>query len=272
MTTPKSVHARSADQKRLGPQYRASDQSSLPFVSSAVEVVIGNLRSPDAVKAHGRQRDRGSHDETVMAADDEEVMTRTSPRVTVNSLSMAGPIQLLVLEEFRLHAADMTTAAAHILASRHGIERSIPLLTSIEDSRDVATLRALHAGEPTELDAPQRAALDPLVSTWKAPKHYSPRMTEHSQSLPSFFRMAVTESGINTGRPPPVTLRHEHGSDGPMRAVGLVWIGTPVATNAGLLLLLGTYDDPRANGHDPSGWPLPLSRDLGVRIYESDRE
>ncbi|MDQ2912632.1 MAG: hypothetical protein M3T56_05185, partial [Chloroflexota bacterium] len=101
------------------------------------------------------------------------------------------PIRLLVLEEFRLRAADMDGAAARIVAeSPHGAEPPIPLLTSVDDRRDVAMLRAVHAGESTEADAAQRAALDPLVSSWAAPKHYGPRITERSQSPPSSFRLA----------------------------------------------------------------------------------
>lgn len=206
-------------------------------------------------------------------------MTRTAPSVSVQAMSTDDPIQVLVLQEFRLRAADSDGAAARIVAaSSRGIEPPVPLLTSIEDRRDVATLRALHAGEPTEADAAQRAALDPLVSSWAEPKHYGPRITEHSQSPPSSFRLAVTESGINTGSTvnaggvPPVTLSEGSAAAGtPSRAVGLIWIGAPVGTHAGLLVLLGSYDDPRAVGRDPSGWPLPLSRDLGVRIYENSR-
>lgn len=186
-------------------------------------------------------------------------------------MSTADPIRVLVLEEFRLRVADVDGAAARIVAaSPGGIEPAIPLLTSIDDRRDVATLRALHAGEPTEADAAQRAGLDPLVSSRAAPKHYEPRITERSESPPSSFRLAVTESGINAGGVPPVTLLPESARDGAAsRAVGLVWIGAPVGTHAGLLVLLGTYDDPPAGGRDPSGWPRPLSRDLGVRVYES---
>ncbi|HEV8535252.1 MAG TPA: hypothetical protein VGR87_05965 [Candidatus Limnocylindria bacterium] len=185
-------------------------------------------------------------------------------------MSTAGAIQVLVLQEFRLRVADADGAAARIVAaSPRGVEPGVPLLTSIDDRRDVATLRALHAGEPTEIDAVQRAALDPLVSSWAAPKHYGPRITERSQSPPSSFRLAVTESGINAGGAPPVTLGQEPADRTTSRAVGLVWIGEPVGTNTGLLVLLGSYDDPRTFGRDPSGWPLPLSRDLGVRIYEN---
>jgi hypothetical protein len=187
-------------------------------------------------------------------------------------MSTDNPIQVLVLEEFRLRAADVDGAAARIVAaSPHGIEPAIPLLTSIEDRRDVATLRALHAGETTEIDAVQHAALEPLVSSWTVPKHYGPRITERSQNSPSSFRLAVTESGINAGgATPPVTLSTELAGAGTTNhAVGLVWIGAPVGTHAGLLVLLGSYDDPGKIGSDPSGWPLPLSRDLGVRIYEN---
>jgi len=205
--------------------------------------------------------------------DDGKVMTRTPPSVSVQDMSTNDHIQVLVLQEFRLRAADEDGAAARIVAaSSRGIEPPVPLLTSIDDRRDVATLRALHAGEPTEADAAQRAALDPLVSSWAAPKHYGPRIAEGSQSPPSHFRLAVTESGINTGGAPPVTLSQGPAGDGTTsHAVGLVWIGAPVGTHAGLLVLLGSYDDPVSVGRDPSGWPLPLSRELGVRIYESSQ-
>jgi hypothetical protein len=199
-------------------------------------------------------------------------MTRTLPGVTVQDMSTDDPIRLLVLEEFRLRTADVDGAVSRIVAaSSRGIEPAIPLLISIDDRRDVATLRALHPGEATEIDAAQQAALDPLVTNWAVPKHYAPRITERSQSPPSFFRLAVTESGINGGVPP-VTLRASAREPTTSRAVGLIWIGAPVGTHAGLLVLLGSYDSPRAIGRDPSGWPLPLSRDLGVRVYEYSRE
>src|SRR3989442_14588396 len=184
-----------------------------------------------------------------------------------------NPIRVLVLEEFRLRAADVDGAAARIVAeSAHGIEPAIPLLTSVDDRRDVATLRALHAGESTESDAAQHAALDPLVSSWAAPKHYGPRITERSESPPSSFRRAVTESGINGSDGPRLSLPEATAGRPTRRAVGLVWIGQPVGTHAGLLVLVGSYDDdPRASGDRRLGWPLAMSRDLGVRIYENSR-
>ena len=199
---------------------------------------------------------------------DATVMTAASTSVTVQYMAI-DRVTTLVLQEFRLRGADDAVAAARIVAaSPTGSEPAIPLLTSIEDRRDVAIVRALHPGETTEPDAVERAGLDPLVSSWAAPKHYGSRLAERSASPPSSFRLAVTESGINAGgaAPPP--------SDEPApphvtRAIGLLWIGAPVGTDSGLLVLVGGYEDPRTAGDDPSGWPLPLSHDLGVRIYEN---
>jgi hypothetical protein len=186
-------------------------------------------------------------------------------------MSTDNPIRVLVLEEFRLRAADLDGAVAKIVADTpQGIEPAIPLLTSIEDNRNVATLRALHVGESTESDAAQHAALDPLVSSWAAPKHYGPRITERSQSPPSSFRLAVTESGINTDGPTAVGPPSA-GGETTSRPVGLVWIGAPVGTHAGLLILVGNYEAAPTAKEGQLGWPLPMSRDLGVRIYENNR-
>jgi hypothetical protein len=204
-----------------------------------------------------------------MSRDDDKVMTAAPTSVTVQYMTTDAPITMLVLQEFRLRAADDAVAAARIVAaSPTGSEPAIPLLTSIEDGRDVATLRALHAGEATETDAVERAGLEQLVSHWAAPKQYKPRMTERSQSPSSSFRLAVTESGINSGDAP-VPPGDERPQRDATRAIGLLWIGAPVGTDAGLLVLLGGYDEPRAAGDNPPSWPLPLSRDLGVRIYEN---
>lgn len=190
---------------------------------------------------------------------------RESLKVTIH-----GPIRMLVLDEFRLRVADTDGAAARIVASAPaGLEPAIPLLTSIDDRRDVAILRGLHAGEPTEADAAQRAELDPLVSSWAAPKHYGPRIAESSQSPPLSFRLAVTESGINASADPALTREGAAHGGTASRAIGLVWVGSPIGTHAGLLILVGSYDDPRSGVPDPSGWPRPLNRQLGVRIYDN---
>lgn len=181
-----------------------------------------------------------------------------------------NPINSLVLQEFRLHAADSGGEAARIVAAfSDGIEPAVPLLTSIDDDRDVAIVRGLHAGEQPEADPRQRAALDPFVASWQPVKEYGPRITERSASPTTFYRLAVTESGITNAKPeppepPPRNVADSRNSSKP---VGLLWIGLPVGTHAGLLTLLGT-DDGAARRSEPRQW-LPLSRSLGVRIYES---
>ena len=183
---------------------------------------------------------------------------------------MLDPVTLLVLEEFRLHTADVDGEVARIVASSSsGIEPVIPLLTSVEDRRDVASIRGLHAGESAASDAAQRAALFPLVSSWVAPKYYEPRMAKRSTNPPSSFRLAVTDLGFNRPEddqtsPAP---RADHASA--TRVVGLVWIGAPISARAGLVILLGNYDDAAGAGVGQLGWSLSLSRELGVRIYET---
>jgi hypothetical protein len=196
-------------------------------------------------------------------------MPDTRVSVSLDAMATNDPITVLVVQEFRLRAASDGSAAARIVAaSPRGIEPAIPMLTSIEDRRDVATVRALHAGEQADAGAVERADLDHLVSSWAAPKLYGPRLTERSQSPPSSFRLAVTESGINAGGAL-MTARDNVGRDeAPSHPIGLLWIGAPVGTHAGLLVLLGSFEKPQAGGSDTSGWPFPLNRDLGVRIYE----
>src|SRR5687767_14653202 len=180
-----------------------------------------------------------------------------------------NPINSLVLQEFRLHAADSASEAARIVAAfSDGIEPAVPLLTSIDDDCDVAIVRGLHAGEQPEADPRQRAALDPFVASWQPVKQYGPRITERSESPPTYYRLAVTESGITNAEPEPPPEPFPQGAEGTTSSrVDLLWIGVPVGTYAGLLTLLGT-DDGAVRRSQPRAW-LPLSRSLGVRIYES---
>jgi hypothetical protein len=198
-------------------------------------------------------------------------MTGRPPRVTVPDMVTSDPISSLVLQEFRLHAADSASDAARIVASfSGGIEAAVPLLTSIDDQRDVAIVRALHAGEEAEGDPAEHAALDPLVSQWQPVKHYGPRITERSESPSSYYRLAVTESGINSPEPEPRPAPpRDEGETGSSARLGLLWIGRPIGTYAGLLALLGSDAVPVAARPKARDWPLPLSRYLGVRIYES---
>jgi hypothetical protein len=191
-------------------------------------------------------------------------------RATIWNMIPAGRVDVLVLEEFRLHTADTDGAAAAIVsaASKH-IRDPVPLLTSIDDPRDVATLRTVTAGAPDANDPRNDRALGALVENWQPVKRYRPRIAARSQQTPSSsFRLAVTESGINDEpvAPPGASVGEPTAGD----PIGLLLVGIPEGTHAGLLVLVGR-DDPGsvAGSHDGTGWALPLSRELGVRIYES---
>lgn len=186
-------------------------------------------------------------------------------------MSIPARINALVVQEFRLHSADTAGDAAGIVASFfRGIGPAVPLLTSIDDNRDVATVRALHPGEPVERDPAERVALGPLVARWQPPKHYGPRITERSARPSSYYRLAVTESGINDASSETLAAQRRDGVDfGAAAPLGLLWIGQPLGTHAGLMVLVGDHDDPAGAMFAPRDWPLPFSRALGVRIYES---
>jgi len=180
-------------------------------------------------------------------------------------------INALVVQEFRLHSADTAGDAAGIVAAfSRGIGPAVPLLTSIDDGRDVATVRALHPGDLLGGDPAERAALGPLVASWQPPRHYGPRITERSESPPSYYRLAVTESGINNASSEALAVQRRDPVDvGGATPLGLLWIGLPLGTYAGLMVLVGDHDDPAGAMFAPRDWPLPFSSALGVRIYES---
>jgi hypothetical protein len=195
-------------------------------------------------------------------------MTQTLPRVTISDMVQSDRVTEIVLQEFRLLTADTSGEAARIVAARSGgLEGAIPLLTSIDDQRDVATVRGLRASEAAA-DPVQHEELDALVASWGPVRHYAPRIAERSESPPSTYRLAVTESGINNDGSDP-SDRSSRGPDvaGAADALGLLWVGLPHGTYAGLMILLGGYGERRAVAAARE-WPLDLSRQLGVRIYE----
>jgi hypothetical protein len=181
-------------------------------------------------------------------------------------------IHVLVLQEFRLRDLRARSEAERIVAaSAREAEPAVPLLTCIDDPLDVATLRGLHAGETTTADPAQRAQLERLVSSWQPEKRYGPRLAERSTRSPTYYRLAVTESGINDPTQSPSARRAARPTGGGITSdrIGLLWIGAPIGTHAGLLVLVGHYDAEPFESADIGGWPLPLSTALGVRIYES---
>src|SRR6267378_1208872 len=125
-------------------------------------------------------------------------------------MSIRDQITSLVVQEFRLHAADTSGAVARIVAS------------------------------------------------WRPLKHYAPRITESSKSSSLHYRLAVTESGINNAKAGPHqasgTAIRENGTALSLR---LLWIGLPLATYAGLMVLLGHDEGHDRYTADANEWPLP---------------
>ena len=182
------------------------------------------------------------------------------------------PISALVLQEFRLRSESGVGEATRIVAAfAGGSQESIPLLVSIDDACDVATVRAVTTDEQTESDPRQRDRLRRLVLSWRPSAQYLPRIAERSVSPPSSYRLAVTGSGITDEEgDPSAAMPRDQPAAGSAIPFGLLWIGVPSGTHAGLLVLLGGYDDEEMRP-DARVWPLPLSESLGVRIYESPR-
>lgn len=175
-----------------------------------------------------------------------------------------------VLREFRLATADADGAVARIVAATPGgCEPAVPLLTSIDDHRDVATIERTHDGGTGCADEIRHALLDPFVVSWGAAKQYVPRIAERSKESATHYRLAVTESGINDE----MREASQAAANGARRespaSLDLLWIGQPRASYAGLLILLGDRADPRAAPSATRDWPLLMSRGLGVRIYDS---
>lgn len=181
--------------------------------------------------------------------------------------------QLLVLQEFRLNAADSAGLVERIVTMwRPGSGSAVPLLTSVDDPRDVAMLRTATDQDRKDASRQERAALAPFVATWRPLQWYRARVAENAQGPPRYYRMAVTGSGINDVNDTLAAPRSDPAELPAADHIELLWIGAPVGTHAGLLVLVGHDGDGRfAIGRDISGWPLPLSRELGVRIYEGGR-
>lgn len=172
---------------------------------------------------------------------------------------------LFVLEEFRLADGTSRAEADGILAAAD--PEGVPLLTSIADDRDVASVRFIPSTDPAASDPVDRASLGDLVAGWRSSRSYRTRIAESSLVPPAQYHLAVTESGINED--------HRSLSVAPRRSAvpepaaptpaALLWIGAPVGTHAGLLVLVG--EDGRSGIEPDSAWPQPLSDQLGVRIY-----
>jgi hypothetical protein len=171
------------------------------------------------------------------------------------------------LHEMRLRASSDRALAATAVADQAGPD-GLPLLSSIEDDRDVAVLRAVGPGDKP--DEELHAALSPYVASRRPIRHYRSRLALQSPKPASYFRLAVTDSGINNSAQsadPPTPVK---GGPSAGTKAQQLWIGAPVDSFGGLLVLVGHAEEGSFAARSTS-WPLPLSADLGVRIYAGGR-
>lgn len=192
-------------------------------------------------------------------------MPGPGPNRTLCDMTKVVHTEVLVLDEFRLRAAETHGAAAARVSATSGDARDpVPLLTSIDDPRDVAAFRSVGTGA-LDGDGPRGdEALEKLVAGWHPVRRYLARLAVRAPGPPpSSYRLAVTESGINDESVSPPSQRPDDPTPG--EPISLLVIGAPEGTHAGLLVLVGRED----RDDDRTSWPLPLSRDLGVRVYES---
>ncbi len=208
---------------------------------------------------------------------------RTALSREMLSAMRQGP-GFFILHELRLSTGDDATRrrAAKCLAELPEArdEQRLPLFVSIDDRRDVACLR--HVGRLPSDDGDEAGrrlheALTPEAEVFGLPRYYTERAAMVGErAVQSYYRMAVTESGINeeaaarTLADGPARAREGQAPPGPgaATAAGLLWIGTPMESAAGLLVVTGHPDATDYSDSDPTVWPLPTSRQLGVRIYE----
>lgn len=174
--------------------------------------------------------------------------------------------EIIVVDEFRLHARDTDGTAARMVAAASLTSRDPPLLTSIEDPRDVALVRAVPASSAAPADPRDDVALGRLVAGWRPSKRYRSRIAATSEvTKASSYRLAITESGVNDepGAPCDGWL----GQPASEEPIAVLLVGMPLGSDAGLLVLVGRDGSPE----ERTIWPLPLSHALGVRIYHGWR-
>lgn len=181
-----------------------------------------------------------------------------------------------VLHELRLPTDDGATrrrAAVRLAEMPHAQDEEVlPMLVSIDDHRDVACVRRVGVlpGSGDDAGTRIRHALTPGAESGGPPRYYKERAAVAGEAgVRSYYRMAVTESGINeeaaasTLADAPAPPQRDDAT-----GAGLLWIGTPVASAAGLLVITGHHDATGYRDSDQGMWPIPTSRQLGVRIYE----
>jgi len=183
-----------------------------------------------------------------------------------------GAITGFALYEFRLRNLADRAMAQQMLTDAGLDDRSVPVLTRVDDPDSRAVICAYAAPDRSDSERELLAVIDGISSGARC-HYFRSRLAIAAPDAASHFRLAVTESGRNnasaSGTEPWVAADHRDRSDADSR---LLWIGMPMDSSRGLLVLVGhELDDAFDAGRETASWPLPLSADLGVRIYTGSR-
>lgn len=174
--------------------------------------------------------------------------------------------------EFRLHDSVDHPTAQRRLAHLDSGTGPVPLLRRIDDARALALVQARRTREADGIERETRTAID-RVGAGLRTQDFRVRVALAAEDPGSHFRLALTDSGRNDRAPsaadPWITADVR---DRPEADSQLLWIGVTANSAQGLFVLVGhDAEEPGEAGGTHPGWPLPLSSELGVRIYTGTR-
>ena len=177
---------------------------------------------------------------------------------------------VFALHEFMLPAGtDLPSADAALALAGDAEGGRVPLLSAIDDPRRVAWVRACRSRADANASRSVGDVAGPVAAG--PALLFAQRLALGTPDAASYFRLAVAPAGRNTRdgplRAPETSGERDRGA--PDRTTGLLWIGTPLDSPHGLLVLVGLADPGAFAADRSTSWPLPLSTDLGVRIYAS---
>lgn len=182
-----------------------------------------------------------------------------------------GGITEFWIDEFAMRSASARVAADRAIDAHIDARERIPLLVAIDDPMRAVLLRTSRGKSRDGVDDALLAALTALGEA-RPPRRFVRRLALGEPADASYFRLAVTAFGRRDrgglgGEPSgaPSGQRDPFGG-----GTTLLWIGVPPASPSGLMVLVGQARPAgSATAGAPTAWPLPLSADLGVRIYAS---
>lgn len=175
------------------------------------------------------------------------------------------------VHEFRLPAdVDQATMQGH-LDDLDGDAPSVPLLVRINDAQAFASVRTRSSGDAVA-EGDIRTAIDALGLARRS-RDFRTRVAVAPPEAGRHFRLAITEFGRNdaAASAPDTWVAAPDGGQ-PDADSQLLWIGGTSESTQGLFVLVGHAAETPASPNDGTAvWPLPLSDDLGVRIYTGTR-